>query len=71
MSQAIRTSTNAAFAIIPHGGPAIAVFVGCIFCAVVAAVVAMETNRAAIVWAGGSFVVSLVALSAVVDVLTG
>ena len=71
MAQPDRTTTNAALALIPHGGPAIAVVVGCIFCAVVAAIVAMETNRAAIVWAGGSFVVSLLALSAVVDVLTG
>lgn len=65
------SATNAAFAVIPHGGPAIAIVVGCIFSAVVAAIIAMETNRAALLWASASFVVALVVLSAGVDVLTG
>ena len=63
------STTNAAFAVIPHGGPAIAVFVGSIFFAVIAAVVAMETKRAAVGWAVASFVVSAVVLSAGVDVV--
>jgi hypothetical protein len=63
------STTTAAFAAIPHGGPAIAVFVGSIFFAVIAAVVAMETNRAAVGWAVMSFVASAVVLSAGVDVL--
>ena len=62
-------TTNAAFAVIPHGGPAIAVFVGSIFFAVIAAVVAMETKHAAVRWAVASFVVSAVVLSAGVDVV--
>lgn len=62
-------TTNAAFAVIPHGGPAIAVFVGSIFFAVIAAVVAMETKRAAVGWAVASFVVSAVVLSAGADVV--
>ncbi|MEU0497241.1 hypothetical protein [Mycobacterium sp. NPDC006124] len=57
-------------AVVPHGGPAIAVFVGSLFCAVIAAMVAMETKRHAVVWAASSFVVCLVALSAGVDVFT-
>jgi hydroxyethylthiazole kinase-like sugar kinase family protein len=65
------SATNAAFAVIPHGGPAIAIFVGCMFSAVIAAMVAMETNRAALLWATASFVVALVVLSAAVDILTG
>jgi hypothetical protein len=63
------STTTAAFAVIPHGGPAIAVFVGAMFFAVIAAVVAMETNRGAVVWAVASFVVSAVLLSAGVDVV--
>ncbi len=61
------STTIAAFAVIPHGGPAIAVFVGSIFFAVIAAVVAMETKRAAVGWAVAAFVVSAVVLSAGVD----
>jgi hypothetical protein len=63
------STSIAAFAVIPHGGPAIAVFVGSIFFAVVAAVVAMETKRAAVGWAVASFVVSAVVLSVGVDVV--
>ena len=63
------STTTEAFAVIPHGGPAIAVFVGAIFFAVIAAVVAMETKRAAVGWAVASFVVSAVVLSAGVDVV--
>ena len=63
------STTNAAFAVIPHGGPAIAVFVGSIFFAVIAAVVAMVTKRAPVGWAMASFVVSAVVLSAGVDVV--
>lgn len=65
------SATNAAFAVIPHGGPAIAIFVGAVFSAVIAAIVAMETNRAALVWAAASFIVAMVVLSAAVDALTG
>lgn len=63
------STTNAALAVIPHGGPAIAVFVGSIFFAVIAAVVAMETHRAAVGWAVASFVVSGLVLSAGVDLV--
>jgi len=63
------STSLAAFAVVPHGGPAIAVFVGSIFFAVVAAVVAMETKRAAVGWAVASFVVSAVVLSVGVDVV--
>jgi hypothetical protein len=55
--------------VIPHGGPAIAIFVGCIFVAVVAAVVAMEMQRKPVPWAATSFVVCLVVLTAGVDLL--
>jgi hypothetical protein len=65
------STTIAAFAVIPRGGPAIAIFVGCIFSAVIAAMVAMETDRKPVVWAVGAFVAALVLLSAMVDVLTG
>ncbi|KAA0102175.1 hypothetical protein CIW49_02290 [Mycolicibacterium sp. P1-18] len=61
---------RAAMSVIPHGGPAIAIFVGCLFVAVVAAVVAMEMKRKPVPWAATSFVVCLVVLSAGVDVLT-
>jgi hypothetical protein len=63
------STTTAAIAVIPHGGPAIAVFVGSIFFAVIAAVVAMETHRAAVGWAVASFVASAVVLSAGADLL--
>ncbi|MCV7420903.1 hypothetical protein H7K45_10170 [Mycobacterium yunnanensis] len=64
------TTTQMALAVIPRGGPAIAVFVGSIFFAVVAAVVAMESKRHAVAWAAASFVVCAVVLSAGVDVFT-
>jgi hypothetical protein len=64
------STTVAAFAVIPHGGPAIAIVVACIFAAVMAAIVAMETNRPALVWAAGAFVAALVILSLGVDLLT-
>jgi len=56
-------------AVIPHGGPAIAIFVGAVFFAVIAAVVAMEMNRKPVAWALTSFAVSAVVLSAGVDVM--
>ena len=56
-------------AIIPHGGPAIAIFVGAIFCAVVMAIVAMEMNRKPVAWAVTSFVACALVLTAGVDVL--
>jgi hydroxyethylthiazole kinase-like sugar kinase family protein len=64
------STTIAAFAIIPHGGPAIAIFVGCMLSAVIAAIVAMEMNRGAVIWAAVAFVVALVVLSGGVDLLT-
>ncbi|MBJ7339600.1 hypothetical protein [Mycolicibacterium sp.] len=64
-------STISALAIIPHGGPAIAIVVGCIFSAVIAAIVALEIHRPAVLWAVIAFVVSLVVLSGAVDLLTG
>ncbi|GAB7066773.1 hypothetical protein H7J06_28495 [Mycobacterium hodleri] len=63
------STTYAAMAVIPHGGPAIAIFVGSIFCGVIAAIVAMETKRKPVAWAAMSFVVCAVVLSAGVDVL--
>lgn len=63
-------TTDVALAVIPRGGPAIAVFVGSIFVAVIAAMVAMETKRHAVAWAVASFVVGAVVLSAGVDVFT-
>ena len=57
--------------VIPHGGPAIAIVVGCIFTAVIAAIVAMENDRRALVWAVAAFVVAVVVLSGAVDLLTG
>jgi hypothetical protein len=61
---------TAALALIPHGGPAIAIFVGGLLCGVVAAVVAMETDRPAVAWAIGAFLGSVVVLSVVVDLLS-
>jgi hydroxyethylthiazole kinase-like sugar kinase family protein len=61
----------AAFSVIPHGGPAIAIVVGCIFSAVIAAVLAMENDRAAVIWAAAAFIVALVVSSGAVDLLTG
>jgi hypothetical protein len=64
------SSTIGALAVIPHGGPAIAIVVACIFSAVIAAIVAMENDRAAVRWAMVAFVVTLVVLSGAVDLLT-
>jgi hydroxyethylthiazole kinase-like sugar kinase family protein len=64
-------ATIAAFAVIPHGGPAIAIVVGCILSAVIAAIVAMENDRAAFIWAAAAFIVALVVSSGAVDLLTG
>jgi hypothetical protein len=64
------STTIAAFAVIPHGGPAIAIFVACLLCAVIAAIVAMESKRAPVVWAVVTFVISGVLLSLLVDLLT-
>jgi hypothetical protein len=63
------STTYAATAVIPHGGPAIAIFVGSIFFAVITAIVAIEMKRAPVAWAAASFVVCAVVLSAGVDVL--
>jgi protein-S-isoprenylcysteine O-methyltransferase Ste14 len=63
------STSHAAMSVIPHGGPAIAIFVGAVFVAVVAAVVAMEMKRKPVPWAATSFAVCLVVLSAGVDVL--
>jgi hydroxyethylthiazole kinase-like sugar kinase family protein len=63
-------STTTAFAVIPHGGPAIAIVVGCILSAVIAAMVAMETKRRALLWAVAAFVAALLVLSVGVDLLT-
>jgi hypothetical protein len=71
MSTTLAASTaTVAFAAIPHGGPAIAIVVGCIFSGVMAAIVAMETKRSAVAWAVIAFVVALLVLSAGVDLLT-
>ncbi|BBZ26325.1 hypothetical protein MMAD_06200 [Mycolicibacterium madagascariense] len=59
-----------ALAVLPHGGPAIAIFVGGLLAAVIAAIVAMETDRRAVVWAIGAFLGVVVVLSVVVDLLT-
>lgn len=61
---------TAALAVLPHGGPAIAIFVGGLLSAVIAAVVAMETERPAVAWAIGAFLAAVVALSVVVDLLS-
>jgi type III secretory pathway component EscS len=54
---------------IPHGGPAIAAFVVGIFVAVVAAIVAMETQRRPVTWAVIGFVVTIVVASAVLALI--
>ena len=63
------STTHAAMAVIPHGGPAIAIFVGSIFIAVIVAIVAMEMKRTPVTWAAVSFAVCAVVLSAGVDLL--
>jgi hypothetical protein len=50
--------------VIPHGGPAIAIFVAGLFVAVVAAIVAMEKQRKPLRWAIIGFVVTLIVVSA-------
>ncbi len=65
------STTISALAVIPHGGPAIAIVVGCIFSAVIAAIVAMENEQAVYIWAAAAFMVALVVLSCVVDLVTG
>ena len=54
---------------IPHGGPAIAILVAGIFVAVVGAIVAMEKQRAPVVWAIIGFVATIVVVSAVLAVI--
>jgi hydroxyethylthiazole kinase-like sugar kinase family protein len=63
-------SVIVAFNVIPRGGWAIVIFVGCMFSAVIAAIVAMEINRNAVVWAAAAFVCALLVLSAIVDVVS-
>jgi hydroxyethylthiazole kinase-like sugar kinase family protein len=64
------STSIAAIAVIPHGGPAIAIFVGCLLSAVIAAIVAMEAKRPPVVWAVVAFVAVGLALSVMVDLLT-
>ena len=51
--------------LIPHGGPAIAIFVAALFVAVVGAIVAMEKDGRPVPWAVGGFVVTIIAASGV------
>lgn len=55
--------------VLPHGGPAIAIFIAGLFFAVVAAVVAMELQRPPVRWAIVGFVATVIGASAVHAVL--
>jgi xanthine/uracil permease len=54
-----------AASVIPHGGPAIAIFVAGLFVAVVGAIVAMEKQHNPFTWSVLGFVVAVVGASAV------
>lgn len=73
MNQTLNTGTSiisVAFRIIPHGGPAVAVVVGCILSAVIGAVLAIEGNRNAWLWAAIAFAGTIVVLGTGVGILT-